>query len=434
MTDLPPSWFEAALEDIAEVRLGRQRSPRTHTGTNMRPYLRAANVTWHGLNLGDVKEMHFEPAEVETYRLKAGDVLVAEASGSRSGVGKPAIWRGELADCCFQNTLLRVRSRGPLPAYLLHFLKFEALSGRLGDAARGVGIHHLGAAGLARYHLPVPPIEEQHRIVAAIEEQFSRLDNAVHSLERVIRNLQRLRLAVIRSAVAAGIDGAASLSGSAVVRLGDVAAVAGGKTPKAFVPVVSGEIPFYKVGDMNSTPDRWMRASRTYVDEIAVRLLGLKVWPCGTVIHPKQGGAILTNKKRILSVRAVCDLNTMGIVPSDALDADYLWLLLESVDLAKLADGSVVLQIKPRSVASLRVVVPTRESQRRICDKAFKILSIVESMDNEARQALRRGARLRSSLLAAAFSGQLTSPRPKVGARNSLGLELVGSPQGAREQ
>jgi type I restriction enzyme S subunit len=88
MTDLPPSWFEAALEDIAEVRLGRQRSPRTHTGTNMRPYLRAANVTWHGLNLGDVKEMHFEPAEVETYRLKAGDVLVAEASGSPTAASK----------------------------------------------------------------------------------------------------------------------------------------------------------------------------------------------------------------------------------------------------------------------------------------------------------------------------------------------------------
>ena len=60
--------------------------------------------------------MHFDPAEVETYRLKAGDVLVAEASGSRSEVGKPAIWRAELHDCCFQNTLLRVRSRGSCPS------------------------------------------------------------------------------------------------------------------------------------------------------------------------------------------------------------------------------------------------------------------------------------------------------------------------------
>ena len=34
------------LSDLAEVRLGRQRSPKNHVGANMTPYLRAANVTW----------------------------------------------------------------------------------------------------------------------------------------------------------------------------------------------------------------------------------------------------------------------------------------------------------------------------------------------------------------------------------------------------
>jgi len=57
----------------------------------MRPYLRAANVTWSGLELSDVKEMNFTEAESETYELRPGDVLVAEASGSASEVGKPAI-------------------------------------------------------------------------------------------------------------------------------------------------------------------------------------------------------------------------------------------------------------------------------------------------------------------------------------------------------
>jgi len=80
-----------ALDEIADVRLGRQRSPKNHTGSRMRPYLRAANVTWSGLELSDVKEMNFTEAESETYELRPGDVLVAEASGSASEVGKPAI-------------------------------------------------------------------------------------------------------------------------------------------------------------------------------------------------------------------------------------------------------------------------------------------------------------------------------------------------------
>ena len=107
----------------------------------MRPYARAANVTWDGFDLSDVKGMNFTEAESQIYELRPGDVLVAEASGSASEVGKPAIWRGEIDGCCFQNTLIRVRSRGVLPDYLRYFLFSEARSGRIGEASPDVGIH-----------------------------------------------------------------------------------------------------------------------------------------------------------------------------------------------------------------------------------------------------------------------------------------------------
>ena len=55
--------------------------------------MRAANVTWNGLSLEDVKEMNFSEREVETFRLVPGDILLSEASGSPSEVGKPAIWK-----------------------------------------------------------------------------------------------------------------------------------------------------------------------------------------------------------------------------------------------------------------------------------------------------------------------------------------------------
>src|SRR5690242_19856876 len=98
---LPPGWVHASLQDVADVRLGRQRSPKNHSGPNMRPYLLAANVAWSGLSLNDVKEMNFSREEAERYQLREGDVLVSEASGSIGEVGKPAVWRGQIADCCF---------------------------------------------------------------------------------------------------------------------------------------------------------------------------------------------------------------------------------------------------------------------------------------------------------------------------------------------
>src|SRR5713101_9298080 len=171
----------------------------------MRPYLRAANVTWNGLDLADVKDMNFSERDSVVYELQRGDVLVAEASGSASEVGKPALWNGEIDGCCFQNTLVRVRSRGPAPEYLRYFLFGEARSGRLGEAAPGVGIHHIGAARLSAWTIPVPPLNEQRRIVAMIEEQFSRLNAAESTLKQARSRLEAMRGSVIDAAAVAAI-------------------------------------------------------------------------------------------------------------------------------------------------------------------------------------------------------------------------------------
>ena len=47
----------------------------------------------------------------------------------------------------------------------------------------------------------MPPLREQQRIVEAIESYFTRLDDAVATLERVQRNLKRYRASVLKAAV-----------------------------------------------------------------------------------------------------------------------------------------------------------------------------------------------------------------------------------------
>ena len=74
----PRGWASARLSEIAEVRLGRQRSPARANGPHMRPYMRAANVTWRGIDTSDVKEMDFTPSEFETYALRRGDILLGD--------------------------------------------------------------------------------------------------------------------------------------------------------------------------------------------------------------------------------------------------------------------------------------------------------------------------------------------------------------------
>ena len=188
------------LAEASEIRLGRQRSPKNHTGPNMVPYLRAANVTWDGLDLTDVKKMNFAPSDVSSYRLHQGDVLVAEASGSASEVGKPAIWDGSIMDCCFQNTLLRIRSERLVPEYLHFVLLALARSGVFARASKGVGIHHLSKAGLSHVMVEVPPLQAQHELVRIISEQqagYAALDRAIGIQ---LRRADRLRAAILVAA------------------------------------------------------------------------------------------------------------------------------------------------------------------------------------------------------------------------------------------
>jgi type I restriction enzyme, S subunit len=191
MSEQPSGWATARLDEIADVRLGRQRSPKNHTGSRMRPYLRAANVTWAGFDLSDVKEMNFTEEESSIYELRIDDVLVAEASGSASEVGKPAIWRGEIEGCCFQNTLIRVRSHHMSPEFIRYFLLGESRSGRIGRASPGVGIHHIGSARLSAWPVPLPPLNEQRRIVTAIEEHLSHLDRLEQAVEQLVGPFDR---------------------------------------------------------------------------------------------------------------------------------------------------------------------------------------------------------------------------------------------------
>lgn len=200
---VPKQWVICSVDAIGKVHLGRQRSPKNHQGSHMRPYLRAANVTWNGVDLCDVKEMNFVPEEFERYRLIPGDILLNEASGSADEVGKPTIWGGEIEDCCFQNTLLRVQpSRSVERKYLWITLLHAAINGGFASIARGVNILHLGKAGLASWPVPLPTRDEQRRIVAEVERQFSALDAASRTVDDALTRASALRQAVLREAFA----------------------------------------------------------------------------------------------------------------------------------------------------------------------------------------------------------------------------------------
>lgn len=198
--DLPPGWQRTTIGEVAEVQLGRQRSPENHSGSQMRPYLRSANVTWQGTCLEDVKEMNFDDSDFEKYKLEPGDLLLNEASGSPSEVGKPAMWSGEITECCFQNTLLRLRPQELSREYLYWYCYLSALTGHFGEAGRGVNIRHLGKNGLAQFPISIAPCEQRAEIVSRLEEQVEQISALERSANAALDRVAALRRAVLAEA------------------------------------------------------------------------------------------------------------------------------------------------------------------------------------------------------------------------------------------
>ena len=72
--------------------------------------------------------------------------------------------------------------------------------------------------------------------------------------------------------------------------------------PEKFQGISDQNIPFYKVSDMNLVGnEREMIFENNTISESVRAQLGASIFPEGSTIFPKIGGAIFTNKKRITS-------------------------------------------------------------------------------------------------------------------------------------
>nr|WP_281033495.1 restriction endonuclease subunit S [Neorhizobium lilium] len=198
---LPEGWVMTTVAEIGAVRLGRQRSPDQHTGQFATKYLRAANITAAGIDVSDVLEMDFSPAEREVFQLHIGDILLTEASGSAKHVGRAAIWHGEISECCFQNTVIRVRPHAVIPEFALLVFRHMAESGAFAEVARGVGIQHLGAARFAEMDFPLPPLAEQRRIVDEADRRLMDVAAAEGALVSALARTVEQDFVILEAAV-----------------------------------------------------------------------------------------------------------------------------------------------------------------------------------------------------------------------------------------
>lgn len=408
MSGVPPGWVLTTIGEVGEVMLGRQRAPRYHHGPNMRPYLRVKNVFENRIDLSDVKEMDFSPADFERYRLEPGDILLNEGQ-SPELVGRPAMYRGELPGACFTNSLIRFRPHEGIDGLFALYLFLHHLWSRrfMREARITTNIAHLSASRFSSVEFPVPPLNEQRRIVAAIEEHLSRLDAADTSLKQAEQRVAQLR----RVASSEPFVGdwptkplAAANDPERPIRYGIL-------MPKEHI---ADGVLYVRVRDYPRDVVELDGLKRTS-PEIAARYKRSMLRP-GDVLLAIRGtyGRVAITPPELDGGNITQD--TARIAPLPELESRFLAAYLRSENaqryFRRVARGVAVKGVNIGDLREMPIPLPPIEEQRRIVAEVEARLSVIDAMRASIERAQRRSAALRAAILQRAFRGELVPQDP----------------------
>ena len=184
------SWQTRPLSEIADFVLGKMLDQAKNRGEPL-PYLANVNVRWGDFDLSDLREMRFEPHEVERYGLKPGDIVMCEGGEP----GRCALWKGQRDGMMIQKALHRIRPHAGLDSTFLYYA-FLSIGKQNGFAPffTGATIKHLPREQLARVPIRFPEWSEQKAIavvLSAYDDLIATNRRRIALLEDVARRLYR---------------------------------------------------------------------------------------------------------------------------------------------------------------------------------------------------------------------------------------------------
>lgn len=201
LPELPEGWCWASVEQTSEVQGGIQKQPKRAPASNSFPFLRVANVHRDRLDLSEVHRIELFGDELDRLRLQPDDLLVVEGNGSKTEIGRSAIWKGEIEDCVHQNHIIRVRFLAGSSRYLNAYWNSPFGNARVMDqAASTSGLYTLSVTKVCALPIPLAPTAEQGQIVAEVEQRLSVIAAAEKEINHGLLRASRLRQSILKQA------------------------------------------------------------------------------------------------------------------------------------------------------------------------------------------------------------------------------------------
>lgn len=328
-------------------------------------------------------------------RVRPGDFLLTNSMS----FGRPYIMK---TDGCIHDGWLVLRDEsGRLDSdYLYHFLGSDAAYRQFDALAAGSTVRNLNTDLVKGVKVVVPPLSEQQRIVAILDEAFE----GIAAVERATsRNLQAIQLA---ADTAANEWLTAADEHWTEVALSDVCEI----SARLVDPRLDefADLPHVGAGNMETRTGRLS-------DVLTAREEGLV---SGKFLFGPEG--VLYSKIRPYLMKA-CRPNFRGLCSADVyplipkagrLERDFLFHILMARDFTAYAKAGSARAGMPKlnreHLFAYRLLLPPPEEQARIAKQIDALAEESRELSARFEQKLKLLAELKQSLLARAFSGELT--------------------------
>lgn len=200
--ELPISWCVTLLGNITQTQGGIQKTPKRKPVNNPYPYLRVANVYRGYLKLNEIEYFELLSNELETLRLKKGDLLIVEGNGSPTEIGRCAIWSGEIENCVHQNHIIRSRPlTGITPYFLLTYLNSpQGIAVMMQLSSSTSGLHTLSVGKVNNIVVPIAPLAEQQEIVNRVATLFKTADQIEQRYQKARTYIDQLTQSILAKA------------------------------------------------------------------------------------------------------------------------------------------------------------------------------------------------------------------------------------------
>ena len=383
--DIPSDWQRVTLRSVCEpTRVWNPlREPRDEFW-----YVDVSAVSRESLAICSPQRVKATQAPSRARKIiQTGDVIFATVRPTLRRIAfVEEQFNDQIASTAF--CVVRANRQKAIPYFLYYALQTNFLNEEVAKFQSGASYPAVNDKDVLNQSISLPPKPEQEKIAAVLWK----IQRAMEVEEKLVAAARELKQSAMRQVFTHGVRGEPQKQ----TEIGPI--------PKSWnlprledcCDVVSSSLSYtdfsqmaeenggdsvlavgIKVSDMN-LPGNEIRILKANLEKrVPPALAKRKFVPPNTIVFPKRGAAIATNKKRLTMSWTVLDPNLIGVRAGEGVNSNYLFQWFQQFDLRTITEAGPTPQLNKKNLTPLLLPIPKQPDEQK------EIAGILETMDRK---------------------------------------------------